>query len=264
MKVGRNDPCWCGSGKKFKKCHLNRGRERALPPAAVQAALRQNANLRTCLHPNAEPEVCDATIAAHTVQRSRVLHQLIDSNQHVLTFHPQYRGGGFSSGPFRVGWRKASTITGFCGRHDRETFRSLEVGGFRVSHEQCFLLGYRALCHEIFTKKQISSGHPVRKALIDRGKTLSDQIATQRIIGSYQLAVDQGLKNLGRLKEAFDPGILTNDPSVCDAVAIEFVGPLSIATTANMTPVVDIEGRHLQDLKDLSQSLDCLLLRQRN
>ncbi len=24
-KLGRNDPCWCGSGKKYKKCHLNRG-----------------------------------------------------------------------------------------------------------------------------------------------------------------------------------------------------------------------------------------------
>lgn len=24
MKVGRNDPCPCGSGKKFKKCHLGR------------------------------------------------------------------------------------------------------------------------------------------------------------------------------------------------------------------------------------------------
>jgi preprotein translocase subunit SecA len=23
-KIGRNDPCWCGSGKKYKKCH---GRE---------------------------------------------------------------------------------------------------------------------------------------------------------------------------------------------------------------------------------------------
>jgi uncharacterized protein YecA (UPF0149 family) len=23
MKVGRNDPCPCGSGKKFKKCHLS-------------------------------------------------------------------------------------------------------------------------------------------------------------------------------------------------------------------------------------------------
>ena len=23
-KIGRNDPCPCGSGKKFKKCHLGR------------------------------------------------------------------------------------------------------------------------------------------------------------------------------------------------------------------------------------------------
>jgi len=21
QQVGRNDPCWCGSGKKFKRCH---------------------------------------------------------------------------------------------------------------------------------------------------------------------------------------------------------------------------------------------------
>jgi preprotein translocase subunit SecA len=24
-KVGRNDPCPCGSGKKYKKCHLQQG-----------------------------------------------------------------------------------------------------------------------------------------------------------------------------------------------------------------------------------------------
>ena len=22
QKVGRNEPCWCGSGRKYKKCHL--------------------------------------------------------------------------------------------------------------------------------------------------------------------------------------------------------------------------------------------------
>jgi len=22
QKLGRNDPCWCGSGKKYKDCHL--------------------------------------------------------------------------------------------------------------------------------------------------------------------------------------------------------------------------------------------------
>ena len=27
-KPGRNDPCWCGSGKKYKKCHLPEDDER--------------------------------------------------------------------------------------------------------------------------------------------------------------------------------------------------------------------------------------------
>jgi hypothetical protein len=26
-RIGRNDPCWCGSGKKYKNCHLQRDRE---------------------------------------------------------------------------------------------------------------------------------------------------------------------------------------------------------------------------------------------
>jgi preprotein translocase subunit SecA len=25
QKIGRNDPCYCGSGKKYKKCHLGQG-----------------------------------------------------------------------------------------------------------------------------------------------------------------------------------------------------------------------------------------------
>ena len=28
-KIGRNDPCFCGSGKKFKKCHLLKPQETA-------------------------------------------------------------------------------------------------------------------------------------------------------------------------------------------------------------------------------------------
>ena len=23
LKIGRNDPCWCGSGRKYKTCHEN-------------------------------------------------------------------------------------------------------------------------------------------------------------------------------------------------------------------------------------------------
>ena len=28
-KLGRNDPCWCGSGKKYKACHLDADLEKA-------------------------------------------------------------------------------------------------------------------------------------------------------------------------------------------------------------------------------------------
>jgi len=27
---GRNDPCWCGSGKKYKNCHLNSDNEKMM------------------------------------------------------------------------------------------------------------------------------------------------------------------------------------------------------------------------------------------
>ena len=26
-KLGRNDPCWCGSGKKYKRCHYKADKE---------------------------------------------------------------------------------------------------------------------------------------------------------------------------------------------------------------------------------------------
>ena len=36
--TGRNDPCWCGSGRKYKKCHL--GKEPVAAPAPVSAPQR--------------------------------------------------------------------------------------------------------------------------------------------------------------------------------------------------------------------------------
>lgn len=26
-ETGRNEPCWCGSGKKYKKCHLSKDQQ---------------------------------------------------------------------------------------------------------------------------------------------------------------------------------------------------------------------------------------------
>jgi hypothetical protein len=44
MKIGRNDPCHCGSGQKYKKCHLAKddaARSAELAAAATAAAEAQ-------------------------------------------------------------------------------------------------------------------------------------------------------------------------------------------------------------------------------
>ena len=38
QKIGRNDPCPCGSGKKFKKCCLGKN-ENNIPPSGVQQSV---------------------------------------------------------------------------------------------------------------------------------------------------------------------------------------------------------------------------------
>ena len=43
--LGRNDPCWCGSGKKYKKCHL--GRDRVAKGPEPAAAPRSGIVLKT-------------------------------------------------------------------------------------------------------------------------------------------------------------------------------------------------------------------------
>lgn len=44
MKIGRNDPCHCGSGQKYKKCHLAKddaAKSAELAAAAAEAAAAQ-------------------------------------------------------------------------------------------------------------------------------------------------------------------------------------------------------------------------------
>lgn len=37
-KFGRNDPCWCGSGKKYKRCHVDVKTEWRLSDARANAS----------------------------------------------------------------------------------------------------------------------------------------------------------------------------------------------------------------------------------
>lgn len=259
QRLGRNDLCWCGSGKKYKKCHLLRESESPLPGGAILNGMARTAPPPSCLHPSAAPNVCDKLVASHTIQRSRVLGRIIDATQHVLTFHSVYRKFEAAS-PERIGWRRASTIPGFCGIHDHDTFRPLEAGEFVASLQQCFLLGYRALCHEFHAKKAAASGIEFRRRIFDRGMTPAEQVRVQELVRAHQMGVRRGLEDLLAIKEYFDQALIASRFDACEAVAIEFTGALSLAASGTMTPDVDLDGTRLQVLHDASRPIEWLAI----
>jgi hypothetical protein len=66
MKPGRNELCWCGSGRKFKKCHLNTNIDIPLNPQSTMNEARKIFGKKYCM--SSESNKCNGNIVkAHTV-----------------------------------------------------------------------------------------------------------------------------------------------------------------------------------------------------
>ena len=153
-KIGRNDPCPCGSGLKYKKCCLNRMETERNPIQEFIDALpqaRKEANsIKYCLHP--QQEYCDGPIVkAHAIQNNRILTKLavnglvqtMDGVSNIFFQDTQSKG------------RKiATTFSGFCKYHDKTTFQDIEDCEFHGSNKQVFLFTYRTFAWHYYKKIQ--------------------------------------------------------------------------------------------------------------
>lgn len=260
QKLGRNAACWCNSGKKYKHCHFGRESEQPLPSAALINASRQHFQRKECLHPQAAQGLCNGIIDAHTVQRARTLQQLLDNQNHVLTFYPAEYDSEKLLKVHRRGWRKASTFAGFCGIHDSETFAPLENEAFKFSPESAFLLSYRALCHELYQKQAAGRSWPQLAPLLDRGFSQSEQREAQRQTEIRIAGNQKAVKELLLQKKWADQALLAKDYSDWCFVCLEFEGPLCFATCGAPTPTIDLAGGQLQTLHDRNDQLQHIYL----
>ena len=246
-KIGRNDPCWCGSGLKYKNCHLNRESENQLPFEAIRDKTSKNSRCPICLHPEAAPNVCGKISSAHTLQRSRVLKAIESPDHHILTFYPK----SLESDQLKVhrkGLRKAATFEAFCNKHDSSTFATLESKPFSGSKEQIFLIGYRAICWELYQKKRGILSIPTIKKYIDRGMTIDIQKRNQEKLEILNTGFKKGYEELKRVKTIMDDSYLRHDYSGFDTFHIKITGSLDIASTGGISPNQTLRGEHLQTL----------------
>lgn len=259
-KIGRNDFCWCGSGLKYKKCHLGRESQEPLPEQALRGISRQSFNRKVCLHPAASSTVCTKIVDAHTVQRARTLDLLVDASNHVLTFYPYIPDDCGAPTLRRRGWREASTFTGFCAYHDSETFAPVERKSFSLSDETAFLLTYRALCHELFQKESSAAARQKLRQLVDRGTPLLLQAEIQRRHALGLAGVRKAVADLHCIKSIADQTLLTANYADWAFAAVTFSGSLSLATAGAPTPTQDLDGHALQTLHDRGARLEHLFV----
>lgn len=253
-----NKPCWCGSGKKYKRCHLNRANEDPVRPQEIIEAKREAFGKKYCLHPKANEGECKGDIVkAHTIQRNGGLSRIARKGQVYSFLQNAFpKNGDFENieaKPRGVGL--ASTFTGFCGFHDNIVFEPIEKYPFQSIPQHAFLLGYRAVCKELFLKRAAMEMSPFRRTL-DRGKDIDEQIGLQELMRFYDEGAALGLKEIEFHKAAFDEALLRSDYSMVNLYIIRLDRVPDVMCSGATQPEYDFDGNQIQDWYDREAELD--------
>lgn len=180
----RNAPCWCGSGKKFKKCHLRcdiQPKENLWDAVDVN---RKAFSQKKCCARDVGLGNCDGgVIKAHTVSRGPNLAK-IAKDGHVLQYDvsiPERNKNGGKLSVKRIGIKSASVFYGFCEKHDRELFSCIENEVFTGRPDQCLAVAYRTLSRELYGK---DAGAHLRETLrgADKGMQPYEQFMLQKML----------------------------------------------------------------------------------
>jgi hypothetical protein len=252
-KIGRNEPCWCGSGLKYKRCHLDRDKQEPVNPWNADNEFRRAFSEKTCSVPAAFRMDCVGhPIRAHTIPRAASLKRIARGG-HVYGFVPSFKKLTEYDGrvpPELIGVNRASTFTGFCAKHDTELFTPLETERFTGTAEQCFLLGYRALAREIYTKKASASLSDLRSQA-DKGRDEHDQFHIQMTNFLFNAGLAAGNRDNELHKGEFDKRLTACDYNDVQAFIVALESVPDVMCSAGIFPERTFSNTPLQDIGDV-------------
>jgi len=260
QKIGRNDPCWCGSGLKFKKCHLDREKQQKVEHWDSAKEFRKTFSKKYCCVPAELRNECEGgIIKAHTVTKSTSLKSIAKNGKVYglkITLDNIRKHKGKLK-PDLIGINQASIFTGFCKKHDNDLFSIIEKQSFEPSQEAVFKLSYRSFSKEYYAKKAASELEEHKREL-DKGKSIEEQQEIQMKNFLSQIGTLQGNKDNLYHKEKFDNAIITGDFSNIQAVCLKLDEPPQVMVSGATNPIFDFSGNQIQDLGDLSITPDLL------
>lgn len=172
----------------------------------------------------------------------------------MLTFYQSENGL-----PRRIGWNNASTFTGFCGFHNNNTFEPLENYPFTQTDQQCFLIGYRALCHEIYQKRLFLHSDQIYLEIIKSLASYEDSEYLEQLNRLMNNGAKKGLLEFQNLKKIMDGQLLNEKYDGWSKYIVKFSGDLCVASTGLVSVTRDLDGNILQELHDPNSDQQSLL-----
>jgi len=169
---------------------------------SIIKSIKRNQKNKRCYHPNAG-DSCRKYINAHSIQENRELVSIAkDGNIFQIKSEISKNGNTYKVKPHGKG--VASTFYGFCEPHDNELFRPIDTQFLVPTNEQAFLLAYRSVCKELFSKENaINILNDSLEQVKDKSKL---EMLNGLLIGNWN-----GLKNLYKYKECLDNKYLSQD-----------------------------------------------------
>ena len=154
--------------------------------------------------------------------------------------------------PNRIGIGEASTFTGFCSRHDDELFAPIEKSPFAGTTEQVALLGYRAVCYELFMKQSDIRITELRRES-DKGQPLWYQQMTQDSIFHYKLGLNKSIQEIGALKDTYGKALFHNSPDVLSHYVVHLDVNPEVQCCGVVQATHDFRGNRIAQLGNLKQ-----------
>lgn len=247
-KIGRNDPCWCNSGKKYKKCHLNRDRQKKWNLWDAVEINKKEFRKKRCFAKGRHLGTCDGSIVkAHTVSRGPNLNKIARAGkviQYSADINDLTKTGGKLT-PKEIGTGVASVFHGFCQKHDRVLFSCIENEDFVGRPDQCLAVAYRTLSRELYGKD--ASSH-LRETLreADKGKQFPERLVWQEILDNYNFGNEAARKELSSTHDKLAGALATDAADALCSLIIEFDGELPFMLAGAWSPITDLFGSQLQ------------------
>jgi hypothetical protein len=139
-------------------------------------------------------------------------------------------------------------------------FRPIEQREFEGTQEQYFLVGYRAVCHEVYQKAAAVNSYEIFRGYLDKGKNIEDQLQIQREIKRSEKSVEKGLEDFLSLKATYDRALKNGNLQDFHFCEIELNGDLSIVAAGPITPEFLPDGKKIQSVDNLVDDLENALI----